>query len=57
MPGLIVTDHGKIAMSDEMLASIAGDAAMENYGIVGMSSKKRPTLFFSFLERKTISAA
>lgn len=46
MPGLIVTDHGKIAMSDEMLASIAGYAAMENYGIVGMSSKKASDTFF-----------
>ncbi|MBQ2661511.1 MAG: Asp23/Gls24 family envelope stress response protein [Clostridia bacterium] len=46
MPGLIVNELGKITFSDELLASIAGYAAMENYGIVGMSSKKaKDTLF------------
>ncbi len=50
MPGLIVNELGKISFSDEILASIAGYAAMENYGIVGMSSKKKATdTFFQII--------
>ena len=39
MPGVLVNDLGKITMSEDLIASIAGFAAVENYGIVGMSSK------------------
>ncbi|MBR0025905.1 MAG: Asp23/Gls24 family envelope stress response protein [Clostridia bacterium] len=39
MPGVIVNDLGKITMNEDLVASIAGYAAVENYGIVGMSSK------------------
>lgn len=39
MPGVIVNELGKIAISEDLIASIAGHAAIENYGIVGMSSK------------------
>lgn len=39
MPGVIKNDHGKIIMSEDLIANIAGYAAIENYGIVGMSSK------------------
>ncbi|MBQ9832309.1 MAG: Asp23/Gls24 family envelope stress response protein [Clostridia bacterium] len=49
MPGLIVNDLGKITLSDELLASIAGYAAMENYGIVGMSAKKASDTFFQLI--------
>ena len=34
------TAMGKIVIADDLIASIAGYAAVENYGIVGMSAKK-----------------
>ena len=40
MPGVIVNEFGKISISEDLIASIAGHAAVENYGIVGMSSKR-----------------
>jgi len=40
MPGLIMTDFGRITLSEELIANIAGIAAGENYGIVGMNSTK-----------------
>jgi uncharacterized alkaline shock family protein YloU len=35
-----VTDLGRIALSEEVIATIAGVAATECYGIVGMASRK-----------------
>ncbi len=40
MAAELVTDIGKITIADDLVASIAGYAAVENYGIVGMNSKK-----------------
>ena len=39
------TAMGKIVMTDDLIASIAGYAAVENYGIVGMSAKKATDSF------------
>ena len=39
MPGVIKNELGTITIGDDLIASIAGYAAMENYGIVGMSKK------------------
>ncbi len=39
MPGIITTELGKISISEDIVAAIAGYAASENYGIVGMSAK------------------
>ncbi len=39
MPGTITTELGKINIPDDIIATIAGYAASENYGIVGMSAK------------------
>jgi len=36
---------GKITIADDLIASIAGYAAVENYGIVGMNSKKAADSF------------
>jgi hypothetical protein len=47
---------GKIIMTEDLVASIAGYAACENYGIVGMSSKKASDATLSSLKR-TISNA
>lgn len=40
MSAIMTTDLGKITLTDDLIASIAGFAAIENYGIVGMSAKK-----------------
>lgn len=39
MPGIIKNELGTITIGDDLIANIAGYAAMENYGIVGMSKK------------------
>ena len=40
MAAEMVNALGKITISDDLIASIAGYAAVENYGIVGMNSKR-----------------
>ncbi|MGJ8730200.1 Asp23/Gls24 family envelope stress response protein [Listeria aquatica] len=35
----IETKHGKVAITDDVIATIAGGAAEENFGIVGMASR------------------
>jgi len=45
MAAEIKTELGKITMPDDLIASIAGYAAVENYGIVGMNSKKAADVF------------
>ena len=39
------TALGKITIADDLIAMIAGYAAVENYGIVGMNSKKASDSF------------
>ena len=39
------TDLGTITVNDDIIASIAGYAAVENYGIVGMNAKKAADTF------------
>lgn len=41
MPIEIATDNGKIYVSDEVIATLAGSAALECYGLVGMASRKQ----------------
>lgn len=45
MAAEIITEYGRITMSDDLIANIAGFAAVENYGIVGMNSKKAGDAF------------
>ena len=40
MAAELVTELGKITISEDLIGDIAGFAAVENYGIVGMNSKK-----------------
>ncbi|MEL7608087.1 MAG: Asp23/Gls24 family envelope stress response protein [Bacillota bacterium] len=49
MPGVIVNELGKIAMGEDLIASIAGYAATENYGIVAMSAKRASDTFVQFV--------
>ncbi len=45
MAAEMTTDLGKITIADDLIASIAGYAAVENVGIVGMNSKKASDSF------------
>ena len=40
MAAELVTKYGKITITDDLVATIAGYAAVENYGIVGMNAQK-----------------
>ena len=39
MPGTINNEYGKVTFSEDIIATVAGYAATENYGVVGMSAK------------------
>lgn len=41
MPIELTTEHGKVAISEEVIATLAGSAALDCYGLVGMSSRKQ----------------
>lgn len=49
MPGVIMTAMGKITIPDDIVATIAGYAATENYGIVGMSAKTAGDQFWQIV--------
>jgi len=40
MPIQLATENGKIDVADQVIAVIAGSAAMDCYGLVGMASRK-----------------
>ena len=40
MPAKIIYDLGTVTVPEDVIATIAGTAAVENYGIVAMNSKK-----------------
>jgi len=54
MSGTIKTNLGVITISDDVIATIAGYTAVENYGIVGMSARKAGDSFFELLGRENI---
>ncbi|MBB6636573.1 putative alkaline shock family protein YloU [Cohnella thailandensis] len=41
MPMQMATENGKIDIADQVLAVIAGSAAMDCFGLVGMASRKQ----------------
>jgi uncharacterized alkaline shock family protein YloU len=41
MPKEITTELGKITISEDVIATVAGMAAMDCYGLVGMASRKQ----------------
>lgn len=45
------TSMGKITIADDLIASIAGYAAVENYGIVGMNAKNAADPFIELFGR------
>lgn len=52
MPGIIEKELGKLIISDEIFANLAGLLAIENYGIVGMASQKASEGFWELLGRE-----
>lgn len=40
MPATMLNDLGTVTLTEDLIATIAGTAAVENYGIVAMNSKK-----------------
>lgn len=55
MPGKISNELGTIYISEDLLANIAGLAAMECYGLVGMASKKGKDGIVELLKRENLS--
>lgn len=51
----ITSEFGSIIIDDQVIASIAGLAAMECYGIVGMASKNATEGFFELLRRDQLT--
>lgn len=54
MAAELVNDYGKIVLSDELITSIVGYAAVENYGIVGMKSKKTGDSIVELFKRDSL---
>ncbi len=50
----IKNDMGKIVMNEDLVASIAGYAAVENYGIVGMNAKKASDSIIEFIKKDNL---
>ncbi|HEX3015137.1 MAG TPA: Asp23/Gls24 family envelope stress response protein [Desulfobacteria bacterium] len=51
----ISNNLGKIEISEEVIATIAGVAAVECYGLVGMASRKLSDGFVELLGRESLS--
>lgn len=48
-------ENGNIVIDDQALATLAGLAAMECYGVVGMASRNATEGFFELLKREQIT--
>ena len=51
----IINENGSIFVDDQALAAIAGLAAMECYGVVGMASRNATQGFFELLKREQLT--
>lgn len=49
MSGITNNDLGEIAITESAIAMIAGKAAIENYGLVGMTAKSTSEGVFGFI--------
>ncbi|MGI6343658.1 MAG: Asp23/Gls24 family envelope stress response protein [Bacillota bacterium] len=55
MDQVITTDLGQIVISEETVATIAGAAALECYGLVGMCSRSVKDNFVELLGRENLA--
>lgn len=53
MSGIIKNDLGELVISENAIAMIAGKAATENYGLVGMINKATSQDVFNFIKFAT----
>ena len=51
----VINESGSITIYDQVIATIAGIAAMECYGIVGMASKNATEGFFELLKKDQLT--
>ncbi|WP_326909253.1 Asp23/Gls24 family envelope stress response protein [Sedimentibacter sp. MB31-C6] len=51
----ITNEFGNISIDDQVFATIAGIAAMECYGIVGMATKNATEGFFELLKKEQLT--
>lgn len=49
MPGIIDNKYGTVTITESAIAMIAGKAAMENYGMVGMTPKSASDGFLNII--------
>lgn len=54
MPGIVTNSLGKIVVSEETIAILAGYTAIENYGIVGMAAKSAGDGLAELLKRENL---
>ncbi len=50
-----INEWGSITINDQVLATIASNAAMESYGIVGFAFKNATDGFFELLKRENMA--
>ncbi len=55
MPSKTINEYGTITIDNEVIARIAGNAAMGCYGIVGMAAKNVKDGIVQLLKRESIS--
>lgn len=55
MPGKLENDHGMIIIPEDVIANMAGNAAMQCYGVVGMASRNKADGFASLLRKEMLS--
>lgn len=55
MPSKLINENGVITITNEVIARIAGLAAMECYGIVGMAAKNIKDGFVQLLKRESLT--
>ena len=54
MPGVVNTEYGSIMIADDIISTVAGCAAVENYGIVGMASQRAGEGLWELLGRESV---
>lgn len=54
MAAELVAKYGKITIADDLVATIAGYAAVENYGIVGMNPQNASDAFIALFGRDNL---
>lgn len=54
MAAEVINEYGKIVFTEDLIGNIAGLAAVENYGIVGMNAKKGGEGFVELFRKENL---